>query len=162
MEDTQSGIQRTATDDDSSSYVELSFQPDDDVSSIGFSAILGDKSGKEPDGFKYDDLYIPSEDTMVDSSEMMASREKWRHQAASQHDNHSALAPVSENTALSEPCSTSTTFTHHRKVEEIMNRWIDKSTNPYAAPHGDTTDSDSSNHDGPPTVNSIGNSIGEI
>ncbi len=164
MEDTQSGIQRTATDDDSSSYVELSFQPDDDVSSIGFSAIPGDKSGKEPDGFKYDDLYIPSEDTMLDSSVTMASREIWRHQAATQHDNHSALAPVSENSALTEPCSTSTTFTHHRKVEKIMSRWIDKSMNPYAAPQGDmrSADSDSSNHDGPPTVNSIGNSIGEI
>jgi hypothetical protein len=159
-EDTQSGIQQTATDDDSSSYIELSFQPDDDVSSIGFSAIPGDKFGKEPDGYKYDDLYTPSEDPMVDSSILIASRDKWRHLAASQHNNHSALAPVSENTALTEPCSTST---HHRKVEEIMNRCIDKPTNPYADPSDrSSTDSDSSNHDGPPTVNSIGNSIGEI
>jgi len=146
--------------------VELSFQPDDDVSSIGFSATPGDNFGKEPDGFKYDDLYTPSDDPIVPDNApiMMVSRRKWDQQSSSPQDINVALAPVSESTSFTEPCSTSTTSTHQHKVGAIMNRWMDKSTYPYAASQDDRswTDSDSSNHDGPPTVNSIGNSIDEV
>ncbi|KAL7439328.1 hypothetical protein ACHAXH_006676 [Discostella pseudostelligera] len=69
VDDAPSEIRQNPTDDDSNTYVELSFQPDDDVSSIGFSAIPGDKFGKEPDGYKYDDLYTPSDDPIVPLSD---------------------------------------------------------------------------------------------
>ena len=159
-EDIPAEVEQNPTDDDSNSYVELSFQPDDDVSSIGFSAIPGDKFGKEPDGYKYDDLYNPSEDPIVHENVpvMMVSRDKMRQNSRRQ-DTHMALAPVSESTTLTEPCSTSTMSTHQQKVEEIMNRWIDKSSHPYAASQDDRSWTDS---DGPPTVNSIGNTISEI
>ena len=166
VDDAPTEIRRKSTDGDSNTFVELSFQPDDDVSSIGFSATPGDNFGKEPDGFKYDDLYTPSDDPIVPDNApiMMVTRRKWDQQSSSPQDINVALAPVSESTSFTEPCSTSTTSTHQHKVGAIMNRWMDKSTYPYAASQDDRswTDSDSSNHDGPPTVNSIGNSIDEV
>jgi hypothetical protein len=163
-DDAPSEIRQNSPNDDSNTYVELSFQPDDDVSSIGFSAIPGDKFGKEPDGYKYDDLYAPSDDPIVpDNAPIMIGR-KWGQQSSSRQDNNMALAPVSESPTSTKPCSTSTTSPQQHEVDAIMNRWMDKSIYPYAASQDDRswTDSDSSNHDGPPTVNSIGNSIGEV
>jgi len=119
--------------DGDDSGVEISFQPEDDVSTLGCSIMT---STKEPDGYKSDDIYSPpvipdgSSSALARPKSSKKSRKNWRQQASSRRENRLALAPVDEQSFDTEPPSapktTSPTNPNPKQtIEEIMNRGVE-------------------------------------
>ena len=110
------------SDDESAaeSGVELSFQPEDDISTLGESIMS--HLAKEPDGYKSDDIHMyknPPANLKGSSSALTRSTPTTKlrkTKPSSRHGNHAVLAPVKENSD-----------DRKQKIDEIMNRVVDPS-----------------------------------
>lgn len=111
------------------SGVELTFEPEDDISTLECSVAA---SGKEPDGYKSDDLYSPptgpgGSNSALKSRSSKKLRDSSRQPASGRQGNNPPLDPVvehsnSEMESLSAPKTSPTNDTPKKTIEEIMNR----------------------------------------
>jgi len=111
------------------SGVELTFEPEDDISTLGCSVAA---SGKEPDGYKSDDLYNPRTGPGGLSSALRSKpskklRNNSRQPASRGQGNNPPLDPVVEHSnpemeSLSAPKTSTTNDNPKQTIEEIMNR----------------------------------------
>jgi hypothetical protein len=138
---TISGTGRVDDSEDDESGVELSFQPedDDDMSSLGCSLMTKDFSGKEPDGYKSDDVYTTADvagDVRSASSQprsgVKKAKKKRRQQRSERKENHLlALEPVEESSVETESLKSPKNHSPSRAnpeqtIEDIMNRGVEK------------------------------------
>jgi len=129
------------SDSGSESGVELSFEPEDDISTLGCSVTnVPMPLGEEPDGYKSDDIYsTPAAPERLSSSltkprhkeEVRSSRKarkKRNKNASSRKENVLALAPVEEQStdieSQSTPKISPTSANPKQTIEEIMNRVV--------------------------------------
>jgi len=124
-------IDGTCSDEESG--VELSFTPEDDISTLECSVMTS--GGKEPDGYKSDDAYNPPPDgsSKPGGRSSKKSRNSWRNASNRKENRSLALAPVEEQdaeesrggTSGQTPPTSPGNNAAKQTIEEIMNRGVE-------------------------------------
>ena len=103
------------------SGVDLTFTPEDDVSTIGYSVVSEAQSGKDPEGHKSDDALLYSPPSDIDPSTSKEKSKKKKKASEVQSEKRELLTTVDEHSQdIEAPAQTQNAA--ERIVDKIMNR----------------------------------------